>query len=135
MSSIPSDKLPDPQPLTMQIIVRRDLLDAEGWGIGPLLAQAAHAATAVLHSARDLEDTKEYLSDLKIMRKVVLQTANESSLVKLTTLLSAADPPISHYLWMEQPENIPTCLALAPNRRDARIKKTLDKAGCRLWKG
>jgi peptidyl-tRNA hydrolase PTRHD1 len=63
-----------------------------------------------------------------------LKTADGSSLEKLATLLSAADPPIAYYLWIEQPENVPTCLALAPNRKDKPVRKALDKAGCRLWK-
>lgn len=56
-------------------------------------------------------------------------------LEKLANALKSADPPISHHLWIEQPENIPTCLAVAPNRRDPKVKKALDKSGCRLWKG
>ena len=37
------------QPLTMQIIINKDLIGAEGsgWGMGPLIAQGAHAALAV----------------------------------------------------------------------------------------
>ncbi|KAI0628967.1 peptidyl-tRNA hydrolase II [Trametes polyzona] len=123
------------QPFIMQIVVRRDLLEAEGWGVGPLMAQVAHATSAVLHETRDLPETKAYLDDLKNMRKVVLQTADQTSIERLASLLSASDPSIPHHLWVEQPENVPTCLALAPNRRESKIKKALDKAGCRLWKG
>lgn len=37
------------QPLTMQIIINKGLIGAEGsgWGMGPLIAQGAHAALAV----------------------------------------------------------------------------------------
>ncbi|KAF8514640.1 peptidyl-tRNA hydrolase II [Hysterangium stoloniferum] len=125
------------EPLTIQIVVRRDLLDAEGWGVGPLLSQAAHVAIAVVHEYKDLEDTKVYLSDLKNMHKVRLYTtkvSNESSLLKLAYQLSNAEPPIPHHLWVEQPECIPTCLALSPNRKEKRTKKILDKAGCRLFR-
>ncbi|KAI0669670.1 peptidyl-tRNA hydrolase II [Trametes maxima] len=118
------------QPLVMQIVVRRDLLDAEGWGVGPLMAQVAHATSAVLHETRGRSETQAYLDDLKNMRK----TADGTSLERLVNLLSA-DPPVPHHLWTEQPENVPTCVALAPNRREAKIKKALDKTGCRLWKG
>ncbi|EPQ55174.1 peptidyl-tRNA hydrolase II [Gloeophyllum trabeum ATCC 11539] len=124
-----------PPPQVMQIVVRRDLLDAEGWGFGPLMAQVAHATAAVLHETRDRPETVEYLENLKEMRKAVLQTANEDSLTKLATLLSSSTPPVPHHLWVEQPENVPTCLALAPNRRESPIKKALDKSGCRRWKG
>ncbi|PCH35567.1 peptidyl-tRNA hydrolase II [Wolfiporia cocos MD-104 SS10] len=124
-----------PQPLVMQIVVRRDLLDAEGWGVGPLMAQVAHATAAVLHETASLPDTQAYLADLKNMRKAVLQTADQASIERLSALLASGTPPIAHHLWVEQPENVPTCLALAPNRRTAGIKKALDKTGCRLWKG
>lgn len=62
------------------------------------------------------------------------QANSLDSLEKLAKLLNAAEPPIAHHLWVEQPENVPTCLALAPNARDPKVKKALDKAGCRLWR-
>ncbi|EPS92999.1 hypothetical protein FOMPIDRAFT_1033860 [Fomitopsis schrenkii] len=122
---------PDSPPLVMQLVVRRDLLDTEGWGVGPLMAQTAHATAAVLHETRELPETKAYLDDLKNMRKV----ADRKGIEKLAALLSSADPPVPHHLWVEQPENEPSCLALAPNRRESRVKKALDKSGCRLWRG
>lgn len=65
----------------------------------------------------------------------VRKTNSEESLRKLSTLLTHATPPVPHHMWIEQPENVPTCIALAPNHRDSRIKKALDKSGSRLWKG
>ncbi|KAI0919020.1 hypothetical protein AcW1_003493 [Taiwanofungus camphoratus] len=129
-----TDLEPPSQPLVMQIVVRRDLLDREGWGIGPLMAQTAHATAAVLHETYNRLETQAYLNDLKNMRKVVLQTADRTSIERLSSLFSSSDPPIPHHLWVEHPEDVPTCLALAPNRRESRIKKALDKTGCRLWK-
>ncbi|TFK80656.1 peptidyl-tRNA hydrolase II [Polyporus arcularius HHB13444] len=123
------------QPLVMQIVVRRDLLDAAGWGVGPLMAQVAHATSAVLHETRERPDTQTYLQDLKNMRKVVMQTTDQASIEKLAKLLDTCDPPVPYHLWIEQPENTPTCLALSPNRRESKIKKALDKSSCRLWKG
>ncbi|KAJ8462012.1 hypothetical protein ONZ51_g11173 [Trametes cubensis] len=99
------------------------------------MAQVAHATSAVLHETRDRPDTQAYLEDLKNMRKVVMQTNDQASIERLAGLLSTMDPPVPYHLWIEQPENISTCLALAPNRRESRIKKALDKTGCRLWKG
>jgi len=85
-----------------------------------------------------------------------LQTADMASLLKLSSLLpsptstsnatSSSKPsymdgsassatPIAHYLWIEQPENIPTCIALAPNRREKVIRRAPDRCSCRLWKG
>ncbi|KAH7928701.1 peptidyl-tRNA hydrolase II [Leucogyrophana mollusca] len=121
-------------PLVMQIIVRRDLLDQDGWGVGPLMTQAAHAATAVLHETRDRRETIDYLADLKNMRKVVLQTPDATSLLKLSTLLATPPSPIPHHLWTEQPEDVPTCIALAPNRREKPVRRALDKSSCRLWR-
>lgn len=48
------------------------------WPVGPLLAQSAHAATAVLHRFRDHPDVKRYLKGedgrgWEGMRKVVLE--------------------------------------------------------------
>lgn len=80
-------KAPTPT-LVMQIIVRRDLQTVRlhcpsrdrtsdwqehGWPIGPLMAQSAHAATAVLEAHKDTSAVQAYLSDLKNMRKVVME--------------------------------------------------------------
>ena len=65
----------------------------------------------------------------------MLQVESLEKMEKLANALKSADPPIPHHLWIEQPENFPTCLAVAPNRRDPKVKKALDKSGCRLWKG
>jgi hypothetical protein len=107
----------------------------------------------VLHETRERTETKEYLGDLLNMYKSVfqvrvhptnshvsghediLQVDNLEKLEKLANTLKSADPPIPNHLWVEQPENVPTCLAVAPNRRDPKVKKALDKSGCRLWKG
>ncbi|KAH9944750.1 peptidyl-tRNA hydrolase II [Amylocystis lapponica] len=128
-------EMPGPQPLIMQIVVRRDLLDTEGWGVGPLMAQAAHASTAVIHETRERAETMAYLEDLKNMRKACITTADRASIERLSAMLSAGTPPIPHHLWIEQPEGVPTCLALAPNRREPGIRKALDKTKCRMWKG
>ncbi|KAI0313301.1 hypothetical protein OF83DRAFT_1065708 [Amylostereum chailletii] len=117
------------QPLIMQIIVRRDLLDAKGWGIGPLMAQVAHATSAVLHETRDRPETIEYLDDLNSMHKSLSSSPQSSE------KSSAPAPLPPHHLWTEQPENEPTCIALAPSRRgDKAVRRVLDKAGCRVWR-
>jgi hypothetical protein len=79
--------------LTMQIVLRRDLLEVShsasvrssntrgnsvdpaygtklGWPVGPLMAQAAHAATAVLIKHRSHDNVKSYEEDVSNMRKV-----------------------------------------------------------------
>ena len=40
------------------------------WPVGPLMAQAAHAATAVLVKFREHDRVKSYEQDLDNMRKV-----------------------------------------------------------------
>ena len=86
--------------LTMQVILRRDLLEVSrrdhclrpeqlriahrlcryvtklGWPSGPLMAQAAHAATAVLIKHRNNENVKLYEEDIVNMRKVRLGRLN-----------------------------------------------------------
>jgi hypothetical protein len=126
----------------------------------------------ILHETRDRQETIDYLSDLRNMRKVSLpvdirhpwimteteigrstgairpfsvqkchyfsglfQTPDASALEKLSIALSSANPsPIHHHVWTEQPEDIPTCIALAPNRKEKPIRKALDKSSCRLWR-
>ena len=55
-------------PVVQYIVVRKDL----AWPAGALIAQACHAATAVIHQFYDHKDTKDYLSDLDNMHKIVL---------------------------------------------------------------
>ncbi|KAH8080152.1 hypothetical protein HD553DRAFT_345066 [Filobasidium floriforme] len=87
--------------LTMQVVLRRDLLEKLEWPVGPLMAQAAHAATAVMVKYREHENVKSYEQDLDNMRKAVLQIPDESQLLFLRDALETAD--IGHYLWTEQP--------------------------------
>lgn len=91
MSTVAGDVKPVTKPptLVMQIIVRRDLQTVRplelsavqadgqehGWPVGPLMAQAAHAATAVLEQYRDTSEVKAYLADLGNMRKVVMEVS------------------------------------------------------------
>ena len=58
------------------------------------------------------EDTQRYLSDLDNMHKVVLEVGGEADLVKVAEKLKEAS--VDHKLWVEQPENFPTCLAVKP---------------------
>ncbi|WVF71145.1 hypothetical protein IAT40_005942 [Kwoniella sp. CBS 6097] len=125
-------ELPKPTGLVMQIIVRRDLLTVHNWPVGPLLAQSAHAATAVLHKYRDHQDVRRYLEGedgrgWECMRKVVMEVADEKSLKDVVNKLDSMANPIPYHLWIEQPENTPTALALIPNKRPKALKKILDE--------
>ncbi|CAG9122629.1 unnamed protein product [Plutella xylostella] len=106
------------------VLLRSDLLKELGWSIGALVAQACHASTAVLHLHKDDDVTIQYLNDLDNMHKVVLEVPNEESLKKLSVKLQ--ENSIAHKLWIEQPENIPTCLALKPYPKDE-VKKFVGK--------
>ena len=79
-------------------------------------AQACHATTAVIHQFYEKEDTKNYLKDLDNMHKIVLCVKNEEDMKSLHVKLTEAE--IDHKLWIEQPENFPTCLAVRPYVKD-----------------
>ena len=111
--------------------------------MGPMMAQAAHATSAVRlpndTSQADLAQvlartaqeptTAEYLSEANLpqMRKIVLQIPTNTTLEQVAEELreagEAADAETApegfprYHLWTEQPENIATCLAVAPNRK------------------
>lgn len=59
--------------LVQYVVVRGDLLTHFSWPIGALVAQACHAATAVIHMNYQCENTQKYLADLDNMHKVVLE--------------------------------------------------------------
>ncbi|CAH6786874.1 putative peptidyl-tRNA hydrolase PTRHD1 [Phodopus roborovskii] len=103
----------EPQILVQYLVLRKDLSQAPfSWPTGALVAQACHAATAALHIHRDHPHTVAYLRELGRMRKVVLEAADETTLKELAEALQQKE--IDHMLWLEQPENIATCIALRP---------------------
>jgi len=102
-------------PLVQYVALRKDIvLD---WPVGAVAAQAAHAATAALWISRDSEVTAEYCAadNIDHMRKVVLEASGEDQLLQIAAKLEGAG--IKHKLWVEQPENVPTALAAAPNHK------------------
>lgn len=103
----------EPQILVQYLVLRKDLSQAPfSWPTGALVAQACHAATAALHLHRDHPHTAAYLRELGRMRKVVLEAADETTLKELAETLQQKN--VDHMLWLEQPENIATCIALRP---------------------
>lgn len=103
----------EPQILVQYLVLRKDLSQAPfSWPAGAVVAQACHAATAALHLHRDHPYTAAYLRELGRMRKVVLEAADETTLKELAETLQQNN--IDHMLWLEQPENIATCIALRP---------------------
>jgi peptidyl-tRNA hydrolase len=94
--------------LVQYVVVRGDLLKHLGWPFGAVIAQACHACTAALHLYREDAQTRAYLSDLDRMHKV----SDEASLRALAETLTTNG--IQHKMWIEQPEDIPTCIATKP---------------------
>ncbi|XP_007516817.1 putative peptidyl-tRNA hydrolase PTRHD1 [Erinaceus europaeus] len=103
----------EPQVLVQYLVLRKDLSQAPfSWPAGALVAQACHAATAALHIHRDHPHTAAYLRELGRMRKVVLEAPDEAALKELAGSLRQGN--VDHTLWLEQPEDIATCIALRP---------------------
>ncbi|KAM3369794.1 hypothetical protein ACQJBY_017577 [Aegilops geniculata] len=94
------------------VVLRRDLADA--WPLGSVVAQGCHAAVAAVWAHRDHPDTAAYCApgNLDSMHKVTLEVKGEIQLKNLAEKLEAAG--VRHKVWIEQPENIPTCIATAP---------------------
>ncbi|KAI9594002.1 peptidyl-tRNA hydrolase II domain-containing protein [Syncephalis fuscata] len=117
------------EPLTMFVIVRKDLVKNLEWPIGAVMTQACHAATAALWETRHLPETIAYTDDLVNMHKVVLETKSLATLETVCEKLTALQ--IQHYRWVEQPENILTCIATQPTRRSI-LQEAIKK--CQLWR-
>lgn len=97
-----------PDPIVQYIAIRSDLK----WPKGALIAQACHATLAAVHLNYQDSETKDYLKNLDSMHKICVGVLSQSDLVKLSETLAEND--INHKLWIEQPENIPTCIATKP---------------------
>ncbi|EZA57228.1 hypothetical protein DMN91_006636 [Ooceraea biroi] len=102
--------------IVQYVVVRGDLSRTMGWPLGAVIAQACHACTAVIHLFYNDADTQTYLADLDNMHKVVLEATDEASLQTLCSKLKADD--IQHKMWIEQPENVATCLVTKPYPKD-----------------
>ncbi|CAN6229454.1 unnamed protein product [Urochloa humidicola] len=98
--------------LVQYVVLRRDLADA--WPMGSVVTQGCHAAVAAVWEHRDHPDTASYCGpdNLDRMHKVTLEVKGETQLKNLAEKLQAAG--VRHKVWIEQPENIPTCIATAP---------------------
>nr|XP_057920395.1 putative peptidyl-tRNA hydrolase PTRHD1 [Doryrhamphus excisus] len=105
-----------PGRLVQYVVVRSDLVHKLSWPLGAVITQACHAATAAIHLHYAEGDTQLYLAELDAMHKVVLAAPDEAALSGLSESLTQAG--VAHKLWIEQPENIPTCLALRPYAKE-----------------
>ncbi|CAJ1973816.1 unnamed protein product [Sphenostylis stenocarpa] len=94
------------------VVLRRDLIDM--WPLGSVVTQGCHASVSAVWSNKDDPHTLDYCSPEKIdsMHKVTLEVKGETQIKNLSEKLTSGG--IIHKLWIEQPENIPTCLATKP---------------------
>ncbi|XP_072123066.1 putative peptidyl-tRNA hydrolase PTRHD1 [Mobula birostris] len=109
--------------LVQYVVVRSDLR-ALGWTLGALVTQACHGSVAAIQLSRDDPDTQAYLQQLDSMATVVLEAPDEGTLTRLSQTLTEA--AVVHKLWIEQPENTATCLALKPYPKE-QVQKLLKK--------
>ncbi|CAF0733228.1 unnamed protein product [Adineta ricciae] len=100
--------------IVQYILLRRDLKKMKNYNDGAIIAQACHASSAILHKTSNDELTKSYLSDLDRMHKIILSIeGGETEINEISDILKQNS--IVHYLWIEQPENIPTAIAVKPH--------------------
>ncbi|XP_057799241.1 uncharacterized protein LOC131015059 [Salvia miltiorrhiza] len=94
------------------VVLRRDLIDT--WPLGSVVTQGCHASVAAIWTHKDDPDTLSYCSppNLDSMHKVTLEVKGETQLLNLSEKLKSGG--VAHKLWIEQPENFPTCLATKP---------------------
>lgn len=104
-----------------------------GWGRGAVAAQASHACVAAIAVFAQCADTLRYTAPaaLPAMAKIVLQVCSRCAGARSPptqaasraqfdqTVRALADAHIDHYRWIEQPEDIATCLALRPYEKTA----------------
>ncbi|CAK7354156.1 unnamed protein product [Dovyalis caffra] len=98
--------------LVQYVVLRRDLIDT--WPMGSVVTQGCHASVSAIWSHKEDPHTLQYCSPENIdsMHKVTLEVKQEHQILNLSEKLKAGG--IAHKLWVEQPENIPTCLATKP---------------------
>ncbi|KAJ4707707.1 Peptidyl-tRNA hydrolase II family protein [Melia azedarach] len=98
--------------LVQYVVLRRDLIDT--WPLGSVVTQGCHASVSAIWPHKDDPHTIQYCSPENIdsMHKVSLEVKGETQILNLSEKLAANG--IAHKLWIEQPENFPTCLATKP---------------------
>lgn len=99
--------------LVQYVVVRRDL----SWPAGPLMAQGVHACVAAIWSARSTPTTAAYCDQADAqMHTVVLGADSEEACLKLISALD--EKGIVYSAWREQPEDVLTAVAAAPEEVD-----------------
>ncbi|NWU35517.1 PTRD1 hydrolase, partial [Hylia prasina] len=96
--------------LVQYVVLRGDLArPPRSWPLGAVVAQGCHAALAAVHGYREHPDTGAYLEQ---GGGLGTGAPDENSLLDLAEKLRQNG--LDHRLWVENPEGIPTCLALRP---------------------
>ncbi|CAO1429092.1 unnamed protein product [Diamesa serratosioi] len=105
--------------LIQYVIVRGDLMKVLKWNIGAVITQCCHAVAAINHITKDDDLTKSYLSEenLDSMHKCVLQIPDKETIELLAKTLD--ENKIQYKMWIEQPENIPTCIAVKAYEKES----------------
>lgn len=112
LSTATTDSAENVDVVVQYVVLRRDLIDT--WPLGSVVTQGCHASVSAVWSNKDDPVTIDYCSPDKIdsMHKVTLEVKGEPQIKNLSEKLTSGG--IIHKLWIEQPENIPTCLATKP---------------------
>ncbi|OLP93373.1 Kinesin-like protein KIF3C [Symbiodinium microadriaticum] len=114
-------------PLAVFVVLRKDL----DWPTGAMINQACHACSAMAWEAREDEDAVNYFSEglEGHMVKSTMGAKSQGELEDVTKKLEEAGIP--YKLWVEQPEDIPVCVATWPRKRSV-LRKVLKKLS-RSW--
>ena len=102
------------------IIIRRDLMSPPySYAIGSIVSQGCHASVSIISEcilSRD-ETTLQYVDPNSPvqMHKIVLECPSEKQLLSVRDSLE--ENQIRYKMWVEQPENVPTALAIKPYPR------------------
>mmetsp|Transcript_72753 Transcript_72753/g.101119 ORF Transcript_72753/g.101119 Transcript_72753/m.101119 type:complete len:96 (+) Transcript_72753:3-290(+) len=91
-----------------------------------MINQACHACSAMAWEAREDEDAVNYFSEglEGHMVKSTMGAKSKGELEDVTKKLEEAGIP--YKLWVEQPEDIPVCVATWPRKRSV-LRKVLKK--------
>lgn len=127
-SDTPSTSPTFSKPIVQYIFVRNDLND---WPQGAVAAQVAHASVAAIIQGLNMKDepTIHYTStsQLNHMTKNVYKVKDVEELQSIKEQWETKFGQDSYYLWIEQPENIPTALATLPLERTNPVSKLIKK--------
>ncbi|KAG2374387.1 hypothetical protein C9374_010957 [Naegleria lovaniensis] len=111
---------PQQDTIIQYIVIRRDLMEPPySYAIGSIVSQGSHSSVSIISESIMAKDevTLQYVDPnaSSQMHTIVLECPNEKQLLSLRDSLEKAQ--LRFKLWIEQPENIPTAIALKPYHR------------------